>query len=1064
MDGPQQPADEGVRQVPAQRPALVGNDHARHPLVAFLFADIRGFTAYTDRYGAQAAAHLADTFVSIAAGIADAHSGSVRGTWGDQVLAEFASPRDAVRAAVGLQASCITRTLGDPRDPLPVGVGLDIGEPADEGANRSAAALNVAARLCARAGAGEVLSSAELVHLAGPLDGVAYVDKGSHRLKGVARPTGVVLVRDGSFDSDQLHRFRAAIAVTGRGRRRPSVAWVVGLSVLAVVLAGLAAGVQLQLDEDPVEVPPGAVAVIDPDSAKVVEAVDAGDSPESLAAVPGGVWVTHANGGSLARMDLGSDRVRRIRSTDSPIAVVATRSDLWTVNGSDRFVRRFSLKVDEEASRTDVGNQPVALAVGAGALWVVSKMDGSLVRIDLRTGNVTGQISVGRQPRAVAVSHGKVWVANGGDGTVTAVDARTMQVTALIRVGSGPTALVTVDRGIWVANGLEQSVSHIDSRTMRTVATVPVGEAPVAVAAAAGSVWVSVPARGAVVRVDPRRNAVDGTVPLGASPQGITIADDRLWVATAPFADASHIGGTLRVALSPGKGVRGSPVSDPALGTTPPTLMPLLYDGLVTLRKADGADGYDLVPDLAESMPEPTNSGRTYTFTVRRGIRYSDGRLLRPADFRRGIARALMADAVKGTGAAHLYFAINGAQECWTRLKAGWRNRPCDLSDGITTGAHSVSFHLRASDPDFLGKLALSPATPAPSGSPTGPVSAKDPLPGTGPYAVASFTPDTQLVLVRNRYYRPWSTQARPPGYPDRIALSAMKPDERLRSALTGDVDAVWLGGMPDARLRQLQLDHPDLVHRSQFAFIWYLQLNTHEPPFDSRSARRALAFAIDKSQFNGPYKTRGDAACQVLPPSFPGYQPTCRYSSNPEASTGEWHGPDFARARMLVQRSGTAGQRVDVWWWKDVAEEGRYLSRILRRLGYDPRLHLNGNAAFWTGVYEPETHKNVAPNGWFPDYVGASTFYEYLFSCMTSPGQYCNEELDRLAASAKAAQDEDPGLADRMWRRVFTRLDEDAVAVPLSYGEQHWLVSQRVGNYRSSALLGPLFDQMWVR
>src|SRR5215204_2212043 len=94
-------------------------------------------------------------------------------------LAEFASPRDAVRAAVGLQASCITRTLGDPRDRLPVGVGLDIGEPADEGANRSAAALNVAARLCARAAAGEVLSSAELVHLAGPLDGLSYVDAGS---------------------------------------------------------------------------------------------------------------------------------------------------------------------------------------------------------------------------------------------------------------------------------------------------------------------------------------------------------------------------------------------------------------------------------------------------------------------------------------------------------------------------------------------------------------------------------------------------------------------------------------------------------------------------------------------------------------------------------------------------------------------------------------------------------------------------------------------------------------------------------------------------------------------
>jgi adenylate cyclase len=185
-----------VRQVPAQRPSLAGNGHARRGPITFLFADIRGFTRFTASQGAEAAARLADTFVSLVADIENRHGGRVRGSWGDEVLVEFASPRDAVRAAVEIQERCIDATLRDPSVPLAVGVGLDVGEPADEGANQSAAALNVAARLCSRAGPTDILASAELVHLAGAVDEVSYVAKGTARFKGVEGPTHVVLIRD----------------------------------------------------------------------------------------------------------------------------------------------------------------------------------------------------------------------------------------------------------------------------------------------------------------------------------------------------------------------------------------------------------------------------------------------------------------------------------------------------------------------------------------------------------------------------------------------------------------------------------------------------------------------------------------------------------------------------------------------------------------------------------------------------------------------------------------------------------------------------------------------------
>ena len=66
-----------------------------------------------------------------------------------------------------------------------------------------------------------------------------------------------------------------------------------------------------------------------------------------------------------------------------------------------------------------------------------------------------------------------------------------------------------------------------------------------------------------------------------------------------------------------------------------------VYDGLPGSAESGGAAGQTLVPDLAVRLPRPTDGGTTYTFTLRRGIRYSNGALVRASDFRRGIQREL---------------------------------------------------------------------------------------------------------------------------------------------------------------------------------------------------------------------------------------------------------------------------------------------------------------------------------------------------------------------------------------------------------------------------------------
>ncbi|MCQ7029875.1 ABC transporter substrate-binding protein, partial [Escherichia coli] len=83
-------------------------------------------------------------------------------------------------------------------------------------------------------------------------------------------------------------------------------------------------------------------------------------------------------------------------------------------------------------------------------------------------------------------------------------------------------------------------------------------------------------------------------------------------------------------------------------------------------------------------------------------------------------------------------------------------------------------------------------------------------------------------------------------------------------------------------------------------------------PPFDDLGVRRALNYAVDRRAVadltGGP--DLADPTCQILPPGFPNYAPTCRYTLDPDPG-GAWTAPDLARARRLIAQSGTAGMEV---------------------------------------------------------------------------------------------------------------------------------------------------------
>ena len=186
-----------------------GSDDAS--IRTFLIADVRGYTLFTQERGDEAAGKLAAKFARLAREGVEGRNGTLLELRGDEALCVFASTRQAIRAAVDLQARFVEETVADPSMPLAVGIGLDAGEAVEVEGGYRGGALNLAARLCSGAGPGEILASQEVVHLARRVEGVAHLDRGTVRFKGIADPVRVVQLRPEGWDPAQDLAFQRAL-------------------------------------------------------------------------------------------------------------------------------------------------------------------------------------------------------------------------------------------------------------------------------------------------------------------------------------------------------------------------------------------------------------------------------------------------------------------------------------------------------------------------------------------------------------------------------------------------------------------------------------------------------------------------------------------------------------------------------------------------------------------------------------------------------------------------------------------------------------------------------------
>ena len=387
------------------------------------------------------------------------------------------------------------------------------------------------------------------------------------------------------------------------------------------------------------------------------DSVRVGLSPDGLAFGAGSLWVANRTDGTVSRINPDTRAVvQTIKVGALPNEVTVTGNDVWVANFGDGTVTRINAKTSTPVDRVPVGNQPVAIAAGPSGVWVANRGDDTIQRIDPTSGRADKAVGVGDSPSGIAVDASAIWVCSDTQGTVSEFDPVTMQPGTSIFVGGGPRGIALTRDDVWVASQLSQSVTRVN-RSTDAVQTIVVGDGPHSVQVAGSGVWVSNEYDGTISLIDPSSNEVRRWS-LGVSPRGLTEVGGKIWVASGSFAAATHKGGTLTVT---GDTIPGGPgVIDPAAvyGITQPAER-FVYDGLVAHAISGGTASQTLVPDLALALPRPSNGGRTYAFVLRPGIRYSTGREVRAADFRRAVLKAMT-----GGGNPEYLAGIVGGRHC----------------------------------------------------------------------------------------------------------------------------------------------------------------------------------------------------------------------------------------------------------------------------------------------------------------------------------------------------------------------------------------------------------------
>jgi peptide/nickel transport system substrate-binding protein len=516
---------------------------------------------------------------------------------------------------------------------------------------------------------------------------------------------------------------------------------------------------------------------------------------------------------------------------------------------------------------------------------------------------------------------------------------------------------------------------------------------------------------------------------------------------------AAKTGGSITVSLT-----SQPDYLDPAMSYTVNGWEPLSisYSRLLEYKRAEGEEGSQLIPGLAEEMPTISEDGTTYELTLRKGLKYSDGSPVKASDFEHTIKRVLNLES----GGSAFYLTIEGAEEY---VEAG--KPEADIS-GIETNDQSgkITINLTAPDATFSNVLAMPFASVVPGDTPFR-ILTEDPPPGVGMYEITESVPNRQFVLEKNPNYPDLGPDL-PPGKVDTITARIIKSAQRqTQDVISGELD--FMQDPPPADMKpQVKAEYSDRYEEHTTVSTYYMFMNHRVPPFDNKEIREAVNIGLDKPALARLFAGEMTPGCSFLPPGMPGYDEALDVEECPWGNPNE--PPDVERARQMIEDAGEAGTKVTVWTNNDDPSDkvGEAMADQLNKLGFDaePRI-LDGGVYFQT-IGNQRTRAQAGFANWFQDFPHPKNFMFLVDGASIQPtnnqnfGNVDDPELNEGIAELDQEPEMTDEVADR-WRELNVHLVEEGHVVPYGHRKLATFVSERM-DFENCTRFHPVWNNDW--
>ncbi len=472
---------------------------------------------------------------------------------------------------------------------------------------------------------------------------------------------------------------------------------------------------------------------------------------------------------------------------------------------------------------------------------------------------------------------------------------------------------------------------------------------------------------------------------------------------------------------------------DPAIGYDWQnwSMIKSLFDGLMDYKPGTT----ELVSDLAESHTL-SDDGLTYTFTLREGVTFHNGRVMTAEDVKYSLDRVTNPET-QSPGAG-FFGSIAG----FDAVASG----EADSLSGVTVvDPQTISITLSRPDATFLHVMAInfSSVVPKEVVEEFGEDFGKNPV-GTGAFELSDWTLGQHLIFSRNEDY--WKE-----GLPnlDQITFEVgQEPVVALLRLQQGEVDIPG-DGIPPAKFVEVSNDEQfkDFIIEGGQLQTGYITMNVKMPPFDNLAVRQAVNMAINKERIVRVINGRAVVANQPLPPTMPGYAPDYKgYPYDPEA------------AKSLLADAGFAdGFETELYVYNTDPNPriAQSIQQDLKAIGIDASIKSLAQANVIAAGGEPDQAPMIWSGGmaWIADFPDPSNFYGPILGCAGAvPGGwnwawYCNEELDAKAIEADGMTDPAKSAErEQMWREIYLSIMEDAPWVPVFNEQRFTMRSPAVG------------------